>query len=286
MLLWNHFSWPTAVPWGWHNAAALRFNPSDNSRIVAWKWQTRREHAGCSGLRPFIHCLLKIASRIRGHCPKVCSFTFKCLSKRLKRQTRIDTEWWKTYLVPFWGERGRFLKPLFASAAIGNRLATVPQSSLLLIGRWNEQVRVRLGEAACQLQVSRRARSDGGRCPGPRVLGLLMHCCINGFWITVCQDGSHVGTAVCWWNCRHLLLYFGECFWFRMLLAGHLDTRKPEDVFTAVKDGGRSVQEAGKLLRDTCSLLLAGLGVVWKNRNGMGKKSVKMRRFEGWREDL
>lgn len=65
-----------------------------------------------------------------------------------------------------------------------------------------------------------------------------------------------------------------------MLLAGCLKAWKPEEVFAAVKDGGRSVQEAGKLLRDTCSLLLARLGVVWKNRNGMGKKSVKKSRTE------
>lgn len=65
-----------------------------------------------------------------------------------------------------------------------------------------------------------------------------------------------------------------------MLWAGHLNAWKPEEVFTAVKDRGRSVQEAGKLLGNTCSLLLAWLGVVWKNRNGMGKKSVKKRRFE------
>lgn len=57
-----------------------------------------------------------------------------------------------------------------------------------------------------------------------------------------------------------------------MLLAGHLNTWKPEEVFTAVKDGGGSVQEAGELLRDTCSLLLALLGAVWKNRKGMGEK--------------
>lgn len=104
-----------------------------------------------------------------------------------------------------------------------------------------------------------------------------MHCCINGIRITVCQDGSHVGTAGCWWNCRHLLLYLAECLWARILLAGHLNAWKPEDVVAAVEDGGRSVQEARKLLGDTCSLLLARLGLVWKNRNGMGKKSVKKR---------
>lgn len=57
-------------------------------------------------------------------------------------------------------------------------------------------------------------------------------------------------------------------------------------VFTAVKDGGGSVQESGELLGDTCSLLLARLGVVWKNRKGMGKKSEEKSRFEDWREDL
>lgn len=69
-----------------------------------------------------------------------------------------------------------------------------------------------------------------------------------------------------------------------MLLARHLDAGKPEEVFTAVKDGRRSVQKAGKLLGDTCSLLLARPGVVWKNRNRMGKKSVKKSRSERWRE--
>lgn len=58
-----------------------------------------------------------------------------------------------------------------------------------------------------------------------------------------------------------------------MLLAGPLNTWKPEEVFTAVKDRRGSVQEAGELFGDTCSLLLAWLGVVWKNRKGMGKKS-------------
>lgn len=244
--------------------------------------ETRRS---CSGLRPFIHCFLKIAPRIRQHRLR---FYVHVSEQKIKATDSTDNDLYramKTYLVPFWGEGGRFLKPLFASATIGNRLATVPQSSLLLIWRWHEQVRVRLGEAACQFQVS-RARSDGGHCPGPRVLGLLMHCCINGFWITVCQDGSHVGRAGCRWNCRHSLLYFGECFWFRMLLARRLNAWKPEEVFAAVKDRRRSVQEAGKLLGDTCSLLLARLGVVWKNRNGMGKKSVKKSRYERWREDL
>lgn len=214
-------------------------------------------------------------------------FTFKCLSKGLRWQTaeEKDQKEIKSYLVPFRGERGRFLKPFFAGATIGNRLATVPQNSLFLIGRRHEQVRVRLGEAARQFQVSRRARPDGGRCPGPRILGLLVHSCINRLWITVCQNGSHVGTAGRRWGRLHLLLYFGWCFWFRRLRAGPLNTWKPEEVFTAVKDRRGSVQEAGELFGDTCSLLLAWLG-VWKNRRELGKKSEEKSRVELWREDL
>lgn len=191
---------------------------------------------------------------------------------------------WEAYLVPFRGERGRLLQPLLAGATVGNGLAAVPQSSLLLVGGRHQQVRVRLGEAARQLQVSGGARSDPGRRPGPRVLGLLMHRRVNGFWVAVCEDGGHVGTA---WCRRRLLLHFGERLWFRVLLARHLDVWKPEEVFTAVEDRGGAVQEARELLGDTCSLLRARLGDVWENRKRTGNRnSQRERRLERWSGDL
>ncbi len=167
-----------------------------------------------------------------------------------------------TYLVPFWGERGRFLKPLLSSATVRNRLATVSQSSFLLTRRRHEQVRVRLGEAARQLQVPRRSHPNGRHCSSPWVPGLLVHSCINCFWITVCQDGGHAGTARWRRSCCYFLFCLGRFSWIWLARAGWQNTWKPEGLLAAVEDGGWSVQKAGELLRDTCSLILAGLGVI------------------------
>lgn len=167
-----------------------------------------------------------------------------------------------TYLVPFWGEGGRLLKSLLASATVRNRLATVSQSSFLLARRRHKQVWVRLGEAACQFQVPGRAHPDGRPCPGPWVPVLLVHSRINRFWVTVCQDGSHAGTARWRRSCCYFLFYFGRFSRFWLALVGWQNTWKPEGLVAAVEDGRGSVQEAGELLWDTCSLILAELGVI------------------------
>lgn len=161
-----------------------------------------------------------------------------------------------TYLIPFWGERGWFLKPFLASATVGNRLATVSQSSFLLAGRRNKQVRVRLGKAAGQLQVSRRTHPHSSH----RVPGLLIHSCVNRFGITVCHDGGHVGTARRRRGCSYFLLGFGRFSMFWLSVAGWLNTWKSEGLLVAVEHGRGSVQEAGELLWDT--LFLAELGVI------------------------
>lgn len=146
-----------------------------------------------------------------------------------------------TYLIPFWGERGRFLKSLLSRATVRNRLATVSQSSFLFIRRRHEQVWVRLGQAACQLQVPRRAHLDSRYSTSHRVPGFLVHSSINCFWITVCQDGGHARTARWRRSCRYSLFSFGPLFCFWLVLIGWQNTWKPEGLLTALKDRRRSV---------------------------------------------
>lgn len=167
-----------------------------------------------------------------------------------------------TYLVPFRGERWRFLKPLLVSATVRNRLTTISQSSFLLTRGWHKQVWVRLWEAACQLQVPRRAHPNGRHCSSPWVPGLLVHSRINCFWVTVCQDGCHTGTVSWWCSCCYFLFYFGRFCWFWLALAGWLNTWNPEGLLAAVEDRRGPVQETSELLWDICSLILAALSVI------------------------
>lgn len=170
--------------------------------------------------------------------------------------------WTDAYLIPLWGEGGRLLEPLLASATVRDRLAPVSQPPFLFTGWWYEQVGVRLGEATSQLQVARRAHPNSRSYSCPRVPGLLVHSGVNRFWITVCQDGGHAGSARRTWSSWWLLSSLGGFLFFGLALVWWQNTWKPKGVLTAIDDGRGSVQETSELLWDTCSWLLACLGVL------------------------
>lgn len=196
----------------------------------------------------------------------------------LQKAAEIRLSQTASYLVPFWGEGRRLLQPLLACAAVRNRLAPVSQTPFILTRRGHQQVRVRLGQAAGQLQVPRGAHS----CAGARVPGLLVHSGINRFRIAVCKDGSHAGSSRLRWSSGFFWFDFGGFPLLRLALVGWQDSR--EGVLAGVDDGRRSVQEAGELLRDTCSLILARMGAIWTQGGGEEKVSLEKEKLLGARK--